>query len=1069
MKGDFSRRTFDATKHYSAVLVEQGRLLTDADSEEEHRILAHRQQRGMADVIGESGGPLPDAGFGLTSPGGGEPVIGRGSYYVDGTLLENEDDIAYSAQPDRFGLTWPPVAGRYAIGLEHWSRLITALDDPSIREVALGGPTTSSRERVVWQVGALPVPGDWVCTDDLPAAERTTGALAARAEPDPGLTSPCLIPPQAGYTGLENQLYRVEVLDSGDAYDLLAAPDSVAVTGFPVGQPHQLVVAAVGPLSVGDAVEVYRTGPGLDPTEATFGHVVAIDAATGTLTLSVALPAYGPTDGPTLRRVGAAFVVSRDNGSVVTSVEAIDGLELTVHDLGPDDVLGFAVGQLVEISDDRIELEGLPRRLHQIADLDPVRRVVTLRTAADPLGVGPSGVDPNRHPKLRRWDAAGAVRFRPDGSGWIHLENGNQIRFVDGHYRSGDHWTFAARAAIVDAASGTIEWPDDAGSPALQPPYGIERHRCVLGYLDVDGAGTVTDLVDCRNLFPPLTSLRTLLHVGGDGQEGSPDDAVAGFLPLPGRLAVRVANGGFPVERAVVRFGVALGAGRFDGGGPTTDVVTDTDGLATVQWDLDAVTDHQLCVATLLAPSGTPIAHQVVRFHATIDRDQGGRRGCCVTIGPGGDHPSIDGALADLLARDVRDICLCLMAGDHRFDGGTLQVAPEKIRAHLSIHGCGRGTRVLITKPWELIGWASVRLRDVDLRLARDVSVRLDDVADVEVSDCHVAGVRPDGALLSVQGFDRLEVTSNLIIARRPESFEGVRKLVEGLDPLLRPWQTDDETELGVLIGESAVELEGLGARVRRRLAAEIRDRLAQGLRAELSRGEVDAATRLADAIDTEPRWPALAQALDRLVKAATVARGGVALEMGPAPSGQLGAAAPRVSIVLADNDVLGTVTFYGRGEPDVVTDDNTLKLVDAFVTDNLQVLGTGGEVHVRDNRIGRIGLGIEMIKTLDALVQNVQPFLWAYESFHLTNNVIDDAVSEVLARHVAITGNDFTLDCLRVGEPPANGMVAHVIGDTATYTGNHARFVVAGAATVRILDATRASAEAANLEVVIA
>ena len=121
-----------------------------------------------------------------------------------------------------------------------------------------------------------------------------------------------------------------------------------------------------------------------------------------------------------------------------------------------------------------------------------------LRTPAQGLAAGPSGVDPTRHPKLRRWDAAGAVRFLPDGKGWIHLESGNQVRFVDGHYRSGDYWTFPARAATADADSGTIVWPQDGGAPALRFPFGIDRHRCVLGYVDVDDAGAVTAVEDCR-------------------------------------------------------------------------------------------------------------------------------------------------------------------------------------------------------------------------------------------------------------------------------------------------------------------------------------------------------------------------------------------------------------------------------------------------------------------------------------------------------------------------------------------------------------------------------------------
>lgn len=1066
MKGDFSRRTFDATKHYSAVLVEQGRVITDADSEEEHRILAHRRERGVADVIGPSGGPLPDAGFGLTTVGT-ELQIGEGPYYVGGTLLENEADVTLTAQPDRYDVPWPPPAGRHAIVVEHWPRLVTALDDPSIREVALGGPTTSSRERVVWQVSALPVAATWVCSDPLPDAEVTTGTMAARAEPDALVPTPCLIPPQAGYTGLENQFYRVEVFDSGDAYDLVAAPDTVAVTGFPAGQPNAMVVAAVGTLAVGDAVEVYRTGLGADPVESAFAHVTGVDAPTSTLTLSVALPAFGPTDAPHLRRVGASFVVSRDNGSVVTGIEAIEGDEVTVHDLGPDDVLGFAVGQLVELSDDRVELEGLPRQLRQVADIDTVRRVVVLRTPPDPLDAGATGVDPARHPKLRRWDAVGGVRFLPDGTGWIHLENGNQVRFLAGHYRSGDSWTFPARAATVDAASGTIAWPDDGGAPALLPPQGIERQRAVLGRVDVAADGTLTDLVDCRRLFPPLTALRTLLYVGGDGQEGSPGDASGGFIPLAARLAVRVANGGLPVAGAQVRFVIGSGAGRLEGGpgGASVDATTDANGLASVQWDIGTADEHQTCVALLLSAAGIPIAHQVVRFHATIDADTGGRRGCCWSVGPEGDYSTIGEAVADLLERGVRDLCLCLMSGDHEFEGGPMEWPDKGGNAHLSIHGCGRGTRVRVKEPWVLTGWATFRLRDVDLYLGEESRVALDGVADVELSGCHVFGLVPEGSLVGVQGFSRLSVTGCLLVARRREGFEVLRRLFDGLGPLEQVWKQDDELELRRALAETATELVGLDRNDRTRLIRDLRVRVQRAPGDVWSRGEIEAATRLAGAVQAAAGVADIAAAVNALGRSATVARGGVALEVGPAPSGELGEPAPRVSVLLGDSIVLGTVAFYGHGDLNATVDQETLKLLDAFVTDKVQVRGSGGDVHVRDNRLGRLRLGVEMLKALDALVNQPSPLRWAYGTFHLVDNVIDDVVSEVLASHLVLTGNDFTLDCLPPAVLPPGGRVAHVIGDSAVYTANHGELLPTGAA-VSIFDATRTRAAGVNLDV---
>ncbi|MGK9169283.1 hypothetical protein KXR53_23415 [Inquilinus limosus] len=100
--------------------------------------------------------------------------------------------------------------------LDVWERLVTHVEDDAIREVALNGPDTSARTKVVWQVGALQANGAAAAcmTPDalreaLQPADR--GRLRARVRPGPTDTDPCTIDPDAAYRGHENQLYRVEI------------------------------------------------------------------------------------------------------------------------------------------------------------------------------------------------------------------------------------------------------------------------------------------------------------------------------------------------------------------------------------------------------------------------------------------------------------------------------------------------------------------------------------------------------------------------------------------------------------------------------------------------------------------------------------------------------------------------------------------------------------------------------------------------------------------------------------------------------------------------------------------
>ena len=63
MKGDFSRRTFARGKHYSAVLLQQGRVQLDADWNESQAIHEYRSETMARDVVGVSGAPTIDPGF----------------------------------------------------------------------------------------------------------------------------------------------------------------------------------------------------------------------------------------------------------------------------------------------------------------------------------------------------------------------------------------------------------------------------------------------------------------------------------------------------------------------------------------------------------------------------------------------------------------------------------------------------------------------------------------------------------------------------------------------------------------------------------------------------------------------------------------------------------------------------------------------------------------------------------------------------------------------------------------------------------------------------------------------
>lgn len=601
MKGDLSRRTFLAAKHYHSVQMQQGRVQLDADWNEQIDLTAHRVETETVDVVGAAGGPQAAAGFAITPLGPTDFRLGAGRYYVDGLLVVNEADLAYSAQDDHPGFAALVPGQRYLVYLDVWQRHLTFLDDPALREVALGGPDTATRVRTTWQVKVADTT-QLNCIDawgtflpSLPAS----GKLRAGTEPATASDNPCLVRPTAGYRGLENQLYRVELHRAGAALDL-AAPPSISVT-FNSATPRR-ITAAGGTWAVGDGVQITST------TAPDDGPVFLITAVTGlALDLHAEVRGVTFTADTRLRRItGAMFKWSRDNGAIAARIKAIDPtrLRIEVDSLGPDDVLGFRDGDLVELSDDRRELGGpapgadaIPGELLQIKKVYPGTRTVELVAPAtftlDPLR--------DRHPKLRKWNGLGMAVYhaasldQPGDRNWVELELGLRVRFTQaGHYRTGDYWQIAARASNADGRSGNIEWPF---ADPDQPPFGIAHHLCPLAVLDL-AASPADQVKDCRSLFPPLTQLRRLCYVGGDGQEVMPDLTDAGQLvALPHPLVVGVVNGLHKVVGARIEFTLVegdaapgdqlqSGAAIANGVGGTLITTTGPDGTASCIWRL---------------------------------------------------------------------------------------------------------------------------------------------------------------------------------------------------------------------------------------------------------------------------------------------------------------------------------------------------------------------------------------------------------------------------------------------------------------------------------------------------
>ena len=506
MNGDFSRVTFNPLKHFTSIVLQQGRVQLDADGNEQAAILLHFMRSLAADLIGQHGGPddvftderqrteirerrggfaiigasgtaaapnfFPDSNLlqsekealsrAFTAPQRFPLAITGGHYYIDGVLCENEELWLIGKQPYLQRANDQAIReladGMYLFYLDVWERFVTSLDDPSLNEVALGGADTAGRAKLTWQVrihpDVLPAAADscvafnslWQpLLDGLQPANR--GSLAARAKASEGSNEEdvCITSPEARFRGIENQLYRVEI---------------------------------------------HRGGP-------------AMNAAEDNLD------------------VAATFKWSRNNATLVAALKEKHGDRLTVSGLR-DLSRWFKTGDWVEITHDALEFNRLPGTLVRLAGVDG--EVLTI----DPYTTSGTIYEPGdefeslpiKNLKVRGWDQTqpeedllidGAIPVKEDD--WIELEDGVQIIFEPtnpaAEYRTGDYWLIPARVATGDVEwpQATVPDPNDATKtievPKPVPPHGVEHHFAPLAAVNLT-AGAVTRIVDLRHRFAPL-------------------------------------------------------------------------------------------------------------------------------------------------------------------------------------------------------------------------------------------------------------------------------------------------------------------------------------------------------------------------------------------------------------------------------------------------------------------------------------------------------------------------------------------------------------------------------------
>jgi hypothetical protein len=487
---DNSRTTFNPFKSYSSVVLPQGRVQLDADWNEFLAEIARRIQAGTLDTMGRAVYPIttPNAFY---ISGSSTPYvvnIGQGRIYIDGILAENHGpapglwdpalaelsgapqpapasitgapNIPFTSQPYFPGAT-APAAGTFLFYLDVWTREVTWLEDPSIVDPAVG-IDTSGRLQTVWQVRWMPAgsanlasPGtDVTCgTPDSainwPAA--SAGLLTNGVVPNT-TTGNCCLTPGTGYTGLENQFYRVQIHQGGP----------VGTATFKWSRENASVATGV--------------------------TNIATKANAGGTQVTVL----------TVFSLGRDQVLNFNNGDWIELLD--DDMELNGQ---PDPAYPSGTPYIY----------GTPGILCQIGSVDPTTNSIYLTTqlSSPPVAsaslhtrirrwdqsgiVNSTDGSGNLTPQPALSLSTGDIEVPAAGTVLV-LENGLTVSFstaAGGSFLSGDFWCFSART-------------DGSYDPlASAPPLGTHHHYTKLSVVTFDGSGKATNTPDCRLPWPTST------------------------------------------------------------------------------------------------------------------------------------------------------------------------------------------------------------------------------------------------------------------------------------------------------------------------------------------------------------------------------------------------------------------------------------------------------------------------------------------------------------------------------------------------------------------------------------
>lgn len=1018
MKTQISRDSFQPGKRYTGIHQQQGRVITDADWNELVAICREQLLQALADVVG-NGTPRTGA-VSITA----DRKIQPGDLYVDGIRAELPGIAPFlaSAQPDLPGYPALPATGPYIVYADVWERAVTSLEDGNLRDSALHGADTCTRTQTLLQVKTCPEAVN--PETGIPRRGNGTLSLALHTNLEAGdPCDPCAGLIAAGKGRVGSYLFRLEV----HAVEGTAAnPTRLILKWSSENGAEQYEVLSVEKMPPGFVATNYVYEFHNPATEKQLGIFLGAGFTPnhGAIKTTYEIPVAPPKE---LVRRWDGFCELTRAGSVWSLVTGVDkGVALTTGG-SPT-----APGHVTLGSSIQINLEALQ---------------LTLDLAGKTFVAGDFWLAP--------------VREAVDGPGSTVL-TGAEPRGIVHHY---------LRLARILADGTVVPFENDADKRRHSFPPLTDLHAHDVGYTTTCSSGLFYATHD--NVEKALNRLCQLAaeHIAytADCTKG----LYAGFVgtvkqALDKICEIQANHIGFskPCDTSIYKGSTIatvedalkllcnVTAGQIGFAKPCDTSIYQGQAVATVEDALKLlcnVTAAQIAYTpggdcTFLNQPGIDTVQEAL--DALCARPAGGGGGCRITVGKeGGLFVTLEEALKTLLDKGTRDICLCLLPGDHEFPGQL--VAPKDDGVTICLSGCSHGTRLhLLNGPIRFRGFAAVCLTDMVV-ITRDAptgALIFDRCGDVSLKGVEVHGVVTDGFLAGFNNIRAITMHGLMLEASTPASLAVPSKLFDLNPTLFDLYQVPDLTFFNSKVFLVAQAVAALPVAERRTLSAAIGDRVRE-LGSALSARERQSYLEL---------MPLLLQSSISSVQLAGVLENIRVEAIREHPAVALVVDDAAADMTLGECDILGIVTLYGT-HPAGPFPGDMLKNLDALVKQGKATFGgVGTTFRASGCRMTRIDVSTAVRKRIQDIVAS-------------GGGTIPSLFSSALVSDLTLLREDNQLAFLNTNLSSSvfeveGGRAAVVMGSSSIYVGNRGE----GEAVIMNITPQGRSQQAANLGITI-